>query len=583
MPASPPSNTPADAAKPPQPQPETIKDTLISIMIAFTMAFVFRGFVIEAFVIPTGSMAPTLMGAHMPLRGANTGYTWPVGAYLNVPNDSASYETIQPAIVQVPQSRMQRTIDLQDPISGELIKAENRRCYSGDRILVLKYLYGLRDPSRFDVIVFKDPQNTANNFIKRLIGLPGEQIALADGDVFYRTAPEGREPPATGKDGPEARAALWEGAGWHIARKDPIVQRAVWQLVYDTSFAPLTTTADTTPWLGRDKDWSITPREYRYAGGGTTGLVFDQTRQRSSREIRGSRGMRWAIDDYYPYDEPYANFQDTADRFPVSDVRLRCGFRPEKDAETIAMLLDAREHEFRATIGSGTAKIEVRKPVGGPGLKGEWETVVTQTSAALPAGAYSNVEFWHVDQSVQIWLEGKQVAHYEYEWSPGERLRHVTGKSLGELMQQQARDPQGSNELAKKDLYRPCTVGFEFTGGAFTLTRIGLDRDLYYRPASKGGGISALGTSPYASLILGPDQFFACGDNSPQSLDGRLWETVDPWVQELYPPASDLNPRAGVIPRELLLGKAFFVYWPSVRWSGDPVLMPDFGRMRFIW
>ena len=70
-----PLNAPS-APSAPQQQPETIKDTLISIMIAFTMAFVFRGFVVEAFVIPTGSMAPTLMGAHMQLRGPETGYQW---------------------------------------------------------------------------------------------------------------------------------------------------------------------------------------------------------------------------------------------------------------------------------------------------------------------------------------------------------------------------------------------------------------------------------------------------------------------------------------------------------------------------
>ena len=41
--------------------PAQIKETITSIIIAFAMAFVFRGFVIEAFVIPTGSMAPTLL------------------------------------------------------------------------------------------------------------------------------------------------------------------------------------------------------------------------------------------------------------------------------------------------------------------------------------------------------------------------------------------------------------------------------------------------------------------------------------------------------------------------------------------
>ena len=46
------------------PEREGIKETIESIVIALILAFVFRAFVVEAFVIPTGSMAPTLYGAH---------------------------------------------------------------------------------------------------------------------------------------------------------------------------------------------------------------------------------------------------------------------------------------------------------------------------------------------------------------------------------------------------------------------------------------------------------------------------------------------------------------------------------------
>ena len=59
----------------------TVKETVTSIVIAFVMAFVARGFVVEAFLIPTGSMAPTLMGAHIRVTSPATGYTWPVGPW----------------------------------------------------------------------------------------------------------------------------------------------------------------------------------------------------------------------------------------------------------------------------------------------------------------------------------------------------------------------------------------------------------------------------------------------------------------------------------------------------------------------
>ncbi len=569
-----PLNAPSTGS-PPHPHhatPETIKDTLISIMIAFTMAFVFRGFVVEAFVIPTGSMAPTLMGAHMQLRSSETGQEWPLGAWEDNPPNSTNYVDPQPAFIS------------QDPISGTASPKVQRKTYSGDRILVLKYLYALQEPKRFDVIVFKNPTNPADNYIKRLIGLPGEQIALVDGDVFVRTDPAGQE---TQSFAAADRARLWEQPGWKVQRKDPITQRSVWQLVYDSGLAAMQGGGvGTGPWRAGDPaGWSMSPREYRFEGSGKTELVWDRNAPRSSALVPSGRAMDWEIDDYYPYDE-YYYLRGTA-RFPVSDVRLRCGFEPKQEGGKISMVLAARGHEFRASLGAGKAEIAMREPVTAAGVMGDWKVVTSVDAPALPAGAVSNVEFWHVDQSVQIWLDGKRVADYEYDWSPASRIAFATGKRLVEWMEPQSKDSQGRNVLAEPSIYKPgrCTSArLAFEGGAFSLYRVGLDRDLHYQPASKPrNGNSALGTSPYTPLVLSPDQYFACGDNSPASLDGRLWESVDPWINEQFPSPDGPYARAGVIHRDLLLGKAFFVYWPSLKKEASPVPVPDFGRMRFIW
>src|SRR5687767_10846426 len=56
--------------------PGGVKETIESILIAFILAFIFRAFVVEAFVIPTGSMAPTLLGAHMRMRCRDCGYAF---------------------------------------------------------------------------------------------------------------------------------------------------------------------------------------------------------------------------------------------------------------------------------------------------------------------------------------------------------------------------------------------------------------------------------------------------------------------------------------------------------------------------
>src|SRR3984885_11111668 len=60
------------------PPESNVKETVESILVAFILAFIFRSFVVEAFVIPTGSMAPTLLGAHMHFRCPDCGYEWDV-------------------------------------------------------------------------------------------------------------------------------------------------------------------------------------------------------------------------------------------------------------------------------------------------------------------------------------------------------------------------------------------------------------------------------------------------------------------------------------------------------------------------
>jgi len=54
---------------------------------------------------------------------------------------------------------------------------------SGDYLIVDEISYRFREPLRGEVIVFKNPQNPSQRFIKRIIGLPGETLTLKDGKV----------------------------------------------------------------------------------------------------------------------------------------------------------------------------------------------------------------------------------------------------------------------------------------------------------------------------------------------------------------------------------------------------------------
>jgi len=56
--------------------------------------------------------------------------------------------------------------------------------YNGEYLLVEKVSYRLHDPNRGDTIVFRYPNNDTVNYIKRVIGLPGETVRIEDGNVF---------------------------------------------------------------------------------------------------------------------------------------------------------------------------------------------------------------------------------------------------------------------------------------------------------------------------------------------------------------------------------------------------------------
>ena len=71
------------------PSATAIRETIESIVVAFILAFLFRTFEAEAFVIPTGSMAPTLMGRHKDLVCPKCGCPYRVSSSEEVDQDGA--------------------------------------------------------------------------------------------------------------------------------------------------------------------------------------------------------------------------------------------------------------------------------------------------------------------------------------------------------------------------------------------------------------------------------------------------------------------------------------------------------------
>lgn len=59
--------------------------------------------------------------------------------------------------------------------------------YDGDNLIVEKVSYMTGEPQRFDVIVFRHTENV--NYIKRIVGLPGEQVRIEEGKIYINETP----------------------------------------------------------------------------------------------------------------------------------------------------------------------------------------------------------------------------------------------------------------------------------------------------------------------------------------------------------------------------------------------------------
>ena len=60
----------------------------------------------------------------------------------------------------------------------------------GDRVIANRLAYVFGEPERFDIVVFKYPDNEDELFIKRIIGLPGETVEIKDGKVYINGSEE---------------------------------------------------------------------------------------------------------------------------------------------------------------------------------------------------------------------------------------------------------------------------------------------------------------------------------------------------------------------------------------------------------
>jgi signal peptidase I len=616
-----------DVATAPQGAGHTMRETVESIVIAFVLAFLFRTFEAEAFVIPTGSMAPTLQGRHKDLPCDKCGYRIRAsasseaeegGLFAQEGGDRRRQEVVA---VTCPMCRHIMPIDPKDP---------EDRSYNGDRILVGKFPYDFVEPQRWDIVVFKYPGDAKTNYIKRLVGLPGETVHIEHGDIFTKH----------------------EDSALEIQRKPPAKQRAMAQIVYDNDYIVEDMTKK--GWPLRWQNWP--------AANDQTAKGWTSDDEGKSFSILGSDQESWIryqhfipsiedwnilragslprdfivkpalITDFYAYNNSIVRGQVRERRRPdglpgsiveidpdtsslglhwVGDLLLETTVDVQsKTGELHFDLVEGGKH-FRATldVATGEAKLTI------DGLA----DFTPQAKTSLSGEGTYRVVFANFDDELRLWINGSLV---EFD-------KPTTYAPLGNTTPKSS--PEDPGDLA------PAGVGA--SGGlALKVSHLRLLRDIYYiadrtnenvrgaitdfeYPATnvpfwgrnrfrefisspdewkttvKGSRVLIVrdndndpNTPPAEKeLPRGPfdfrrfvefklekfasepekDQFFVLGDNSPASKDSRLWD------DEHY------------VARELMIGKALFIYWPHSfdRIPGTSIpcpYFPNFGDMGFV-
>jgi signal peptidase I len=555
------------------PSERAVRETVESIAIAFVLAFLFRTFEAEAFVIPTGSMAPTLQGMHKDVYCPECGYNYRAGASQDNPEETRGGGANPVTSSECPMCGFKRT------------DVEHETSYNGDRILVSKFAYDVAEPQRWDVFVFRYPGDAKINYIKRLVGLPNETLTIRHGDVFVR-----------GEGETEQR----------IARKPPYKIRAMLQEVYDNRYIAkrlddagwprrwFVQQAAAGGWVETTQRESTTvraleprgkPGEIRFV---RVSKPLDQIRQ--SFECEGGAqpsrlafqhfmpeevnwgyleshpqqpfkfrhdvldpqsGQPYAIADYYAYNESAGRSVRDERRGPnwVGDFAVECDLTSIESGGELALQLaeGGVGFECRFNLKEQTATMSYAR-LNNEAVKLPFDVDIAKLDPAKRTAktrlggskTSAKIMFANIDDQLLLWID--------------DELIEFDGPTT-------FADP-GNHVVTDADQLRP--IRLEAIGAKLRVDHLRVLRDVYYIATNSRSMEDQQGG---VSVEIGPDQFFAMGDNSPASQDSRIWN--------LNPP----NP-SHTVDRRMLIGKALFIYWPH---SLDYFpFCPNFPRMGFV-
>jgi signal peptidase I len=560
-----------------------IRETVESVAIAFALAFLFKTFQAEAYVIPTGSMAPTLYGRHKELTCPSCQFNFQIGASTEL-DDSTGYVK--------PGARINATLC---PNCRREIDALNAPVFNGDRIIVNKQV---SEFNRFDVVVFKNPEEGQVNYIKRLVGLPGEIIRIRQGNLWMRHD---------------------DHDTWEMLKKDdPEVQKDIQLLVYDDHYP-----ANDLLKSGWPERWAPTGSTTGDLASGTDGIeaanawVPEQETRQYTADATNDEWHWLRYRHYVPSEEDWDNVHDgrpipapapqaslvsdycgynianangiargsrndsfMSDSYWVGDLTLSCSVNVTSVGVKPAIRLELVEgaDSFGCVFHPTDGTVEITRINRRTDQGGEHPEVLATASDTIQGAGTYEVSFANVDNRLLLWVDGSLVDF-------GEDV--VIGQNFLDALTTR---PGAADTV-------PCGVAVR--GANITVSDLLIQRDIYYRndayqfsqeedftssygdpsgrseevsnPASlhrkladaeawadnyvAEANIAHESYGRYSEYRLADDEYLMFGDNSPRSKDSRLFDfrTRPRWGVEGH--------RYAVKEKDLI-GKALYVFWP---------------------
>ncbi len=450
-----------------------------------------------------------------------------------------------------------------------------------------KFAYDFSDPRRWDVIVFKFPEDAKTNYIKRLVGLPNEVMRIRDGDIAVTA--DLRKP-------------------FHMAPKDPAKMRAMLRLVYDNDyvFEPFLARGWPARWQNSQASGTAQWTNEKTSAGSGDPKTFVTDGKRPDGKTAGEAWLRYY--HYVPSSsdwESFAQSESLARRpqpSPITDfIAYDAGNdvlgrdQPHALVSDLAIECDA---EVRAADGRITLELISAAKISMCARFGQWAQMIIPgiPASELPKSADAGISragtyhllFANVDHQLTLMIGGRAV-----------KFDNPTNYSLADGPEV---EPPVAGEHGD---FSP--IGIGSIGAGLRVTHLRVSRDIYYTyipmqpdrverplfdpnsvpaswpesrnwfcfPKEAASKLAAAGVDVRAGdqyFFIGDNQYVPLGDNSPKSSDGRLW------------------PNRHFVERQLLVGKALFIYWPH---SFDRVqisdstsvpfpFFPNFSRMGFV-